>query len=285
MKGRLLFKRLGRAILPRDVRNFVRSPVATLKWQCLALAYRAGWTPTIKIREGWEFLCHPVALNFGYRTQMEKTDEVAEFDRFVAEAAPGMVLLDVGAHFGIFSIAALHYGGPTAKAIAVEPSPMAACVMAQQAALLKADDRLRVFKGCCAAANGNQEFVSTAFSASRQFVRARDQGKGDRSSARAITIDSLVEEFQFKPSHIKIDVEGAEHDVLLGAPHTLSGWPGPIIFLELHNSLLRQAGIDPSDTVGLLTSKGYTMDATSAGEGVFSQAVSRIILKKVLPPQ
>ena len=67
--------------------------------------------------------CHPVSLSalVGH-TDSEETR--LEMDGFIRRCTPGMVLVDVGDHYGMFTLTALHYGGASARVVAVDPSPV-----------------------------------------------------------------------------------------------------------------------------------------------------------------
>ena len=89
----------------------------------------------VQIRHGWSLVCHPAAQRFAYFAQNNDQDQIAEFDSFLREITPDAVLIDIGAHFGLFSLAVLHYGGPKAISVAVDPSPMAVRFIKTQAEL------------------------------------------------------------------------------------------------------------------------------------------------------
>jgi hypothetical protein len=72
--------------------------------------------------------------------------QIAELNQFIVECKPEMIFIDCGAHFGLFSLAALHFGGPQATVVAIEPSPMAIKKLRQQAALNKVTDPLKLLK-------------------------------------------------------------------------------------------------------------------------------------------
>jgi hypothetical protein len=101
---------------------------------------------------------------------------------------------------------------------------------------------------------------------------------------RACTVDALAAEFNMKPTHIKIDVEGYEAAVLRGSRHVLAGKAAPVIFLEVHNQIVRNLGNDPGETLRVLREAGYetfTMDdfPIDAAE-ILAQPLVRIIAKR-----
>ena len=83
-----------------------------------------------------------------------------------------------------------------------------------------------------------------------------NQETGD-NSIKSITIDNFVKETNIIPSLIKIDVEGAELNVLNGARDILSQYK-PKIILELHESYLKNNfNIDPQEVFTYLNSFSY----------------------------
>ena len=73
----------------------------------------------------------------------------------------------------------------------------------------------------------------------------------------AISLDELARQVGRSPTHVKIDVEGFEGAVLEGGREVLSGHPAPLLFLELHNQILRDRGEDPKAVLTLLERQGY----------------------------
>src|SRR5919201_7133393 len=99
-----------RTLVPRPVRNAVRRPRATAAWLWHELAYAVGACPRWRVTPDWEVRCHPASL-VSFRAQTEMDQCRRELAGFVRRCTPGMTLLDVGAHYGVFTLAALHYGG------------------------------------------------------------------------------------------------------------------------------------------------------------------------------
>jgi hypothetical protein len=77
-----------------------------------------------------------------------------------------------------------------------------------------------------------------------------------RISVQVSTIDSIVIELKLCPDFVKIDVEGAELELLDGAKHLLSEIR-PIIMLEVHFGTARDSGHSPLDIMRRIKKFGY----------------------------
>ncbi len=258
-----LGKRLVRALLPRTVRGWVRHPLEAVRWATADLRACCGWTATLSLRPGWVIRSHPGAYRSAYHAQQSDPEQVAEFDQFVSRCSPGMVLFDLGAHFGLFSLAVLHYGGPTARAVAVDPSPLAARVVGYQGRVNGLGERLRVIRAAAGEAAGSQGMVSAGIGSAGYFVRPdADHPPSEQVRVDTVTIDQLTAE-SGPPTHVKVDVEGFELGVLRGGEATLRGANPPHLFLELHAAMIRSAGGDPRACLSLLRGWGFELFGVS----------------------
>ena len=70
------------------------------------------------------------------------------------------------------------------------------------------------------------------------------------------SVDHEVRALGLVPDLLKIDVEGYEHEVLLGASELLRNRKPPVC-LELHLDELDRRGVDARDVLGELQSHGY----------------------------
>ena len=278
-------KRLARIFVPREVRNWLRSPIGSMGWVWAQAKYLAGVKRVVQIRPGWSVVCHPAAFSFAYSSQNDDPDQVAEFDCFINEITPGAVLLDIGAHFGLFSLAALHYGGVNATAIAVDPSPMAAGFIKRQARLNGVSDRLQVVQAAVSDRMGWQPMISVGILSGGYFVHpSTEHPASELTQTRTTTLDQLVEEFSLAPTHVKIDVEGYELAVISGGVKLLSCDNAPHLFIELHNEMVQQQGGSPTETVRLLRTLGYKIFATNGDRlddrEILEKPLIRIVAKK-----
>ena len=278
-------KRLARLLIPREVRNWLRSPTGSMGWAWAQAKYFAGAKQVVQIRPGWSLICHPAAYRFAYAAQINDPDQVAEFDSFIQAITPGAVLFDIGAHFGLFSLATLHYGGPTANAVAVDPSPIAVEFIKKQAKLNGLSDRLHVLQAAAGDRAGWQAMVSVGILSSGYFVRpSSEHTNSELTLTPTVTLDQLVEDFKVSPSHVKVDVEGYELAVIEGSVKLLSK-NAPVLFIELHNEIVRQNGGSPDEILRLLKTLRYEIFATNGNrlddQAVLDRPLIRIVAKRI----
>jgi FkbM family methyltransferase len=229
-----------------------------LRWHWQQIRFLFGARQVIELRPGWRLVCHPLAYPHSYRAQRDDPEQAAEFDGFIDACRPGMILFDVGAHFGLFSLAALHYGGPTARAVAIDASTTAVGLTQIQARLNGVADRLTVVCACACQDEGVRDMVAVGVLANGYFTApGRDHSGRELTATPAITLDGLAERTGLWPTHLKIDVEGYEGQVLRGAKRLLTHEEAPTLFIELHNVLLRQLGEEPAAVLAQLEEIGY----------------------------
>jgi FkbM family methyltransferase len=135
----------------------------------------------------------------------------------------GMTAVDVGAAVGLFSLTLARLVGSTGRVVAIEPAE-------RNIQLLKKNVRrngLQVEVVCAAAScdNGVRDFFLTDSSDSHAFFRHPLIAPKSVVKVRTVRLDSLMSELDF----LKVDVEGAELDVLAGAGSLLADHPPLII--------------------------------------------------------
>lgn len=279
---------VARALIPRAVRNWVRSPSSSIGWLWSEFRHVLGVHPVVEVHPGWRIRCHPAARRSITRTLLRDPEQVAELNEFIRACTPSMVLFDLGAHFGVFSLAAAHRGGPGARIVAVEPSEAACRILRIQAQLNAAG--VQVVRAAAGDRPGSTAMLPVGVIANGYFVAA-DAEHSERETVRVptVSIDSLADELGIDPTHVKIDVEGAEEAVLRGGEKTLGGVLAPLLFVELHNDLVRKRGGDPQVTLEVLARYGYDHLA-EAGQAVstsdlLSKPLVRVVARKGPEPR
>jgi FkbM family methyltransferase len=145
---------------------------------------------------------------------------------FRREVRSGHVVFDVGAHAGYYTLLASALVGPTGKVFAFEPESRNYRMLEKQVAINR-----------CSNVALSPSAVSDSNGFAR-FARGTGSGTGHLSDSGAFSVpvlrlDEFAAEQGVTPTHVKIDVEGAEMQVLAGARELLAS-ARPILFLSTH---------------------------------------------------
>jgi FkbM family methyltransferase len=268
-----------RRIVPRVARNWLRSPTKSAEWLWDSGRFLFGVTESLEISPSLTIACHPSAHKIFRRDQVDDPDQSAEFRTFISYCSNTMVLYDIGAHFGIFSLAAAGFGG---RAIAVDASPAAAHMIGIQANLNKCYDRVQILQAAVSDANSAIDMLNSGVFSDGYFKATSQPAKSELTQVRAITIDQMALQFG-PPTHIKIDVEGHEAAVLRGARATMRQF-SPLLFLELHNEMIVSAGDSPHDALAELADLHYdtfTPDGHAINmSSILARPIVRIVAKR-----
>jgi len=178
--------------------------------------------------------------------------EVDRLREFEDELRPGYVVYDVGANVGIYALHATFAVGESGWVYAFEPLERNLQYLRKHMSLNRVANCTIVENAVC-----NREGMLAFSAASWQPSMARLSAQGE-ISVPATTLDICIYgKKRFRPPNvIKIDVEGAEVEVLQGAARTITEFH-PTIFLEIHGAELHR------DCRDFLMAKGYKVKERS----------------------
>jgi FkbM family methyltransferase len=154
----------------------------------------------------------------------------------------GMTFLDVGAHFGYYTLLASHLVGNKGQVHAFEPTPSTFRVLE---ANVKGNPNIRIHQIALSSVSGQATLsdCGVKFSQRNSLHQPRlSQPAWSRltpvpEQVQTTTIDQYASRAGAAPDFIKIDAEGSGYEVLLGADQTLRKMR-PIITLEVGDSSL-----------------------------------------------
>jgi FkbM family methyltransferase len=147
--------------------------------------------------------------------------------------SPNDTFYDVGAHVGFYTILAAQIVGPTGHICAFEPLPHNLSFLRQHVKLNNFAN-ISIYGAAVGSREGTAHF---------KIEDSTSMGHLDENGEiliRLVSLDSLVERGEIPVANmIKIDVEGAEYEVLQGAKKLLTEYPIKI-FLATHSNALNE---------------------------------------------
>ena len=134
---------------------------------------------------------------------------------------PGSLVLDIGAHFGYFSMLLSELVGDTGKVLSFEPSENAFQLLTKNT---KAYPQTEIFHKVVSSRHGHilfREFESRFAEYNTAEIQTNANFPYREIQLETITIDDTTKDETKKVSFVKIDVEGHELEVLLGMEQTI----------------------------------------------------------------
>jgi FkbM family methyltransferase len=163
----------------------------------------------------------------------------------------GGTVLDVGAHTGYYTVLASSLVGPSGRVRAFEPHPRNARFLRRHVRLNRCHNTV-VEEAAVAAGPGSAMFGGGSGSGTGSL---RPDGTHE---VRTVGLDDYCGRHGLRPDLIKVDVEGAEAQVLRGAAVTLRE-ERPVVLLSTHGPAAHAA------CLALLADAGYAAEAVSGG--------------------
>lgn len=243
----------GRAGEPLDA--VVSSYVNSLEFGRRRLQEPAAATPAIVEKDGFRILASPEDLAVGYHVAAgEYEPHVAAVFRDVLR--PGMHVVDIGANIGYFTMLSAALVGPAGSVLAVEPNPA-------NARMLEASRRLNGFAHVTvlqAAAGRTTGMLAINTSFSNGTTSAIEAGRElAAASVACLAIDRLVDAGR-PVGLIKLDVEGAEYNALLGCQAMLRRDRPVLVFEFGPGQMPSISGVTGEEMLRWLVAEGYGFD-------------------------
>ena len=210
----------------------------------------------------WNADCAALGLRLEYAANAEGRSAFNEvfFNREYATGFPfytAATVVDIGAHYGYFSLFAAKNLAPDARIVAVEPAPENACVIRKN--LSDSGTANVALVECGIAAEPGHLPLYGGRSVNRSLVRDYALGNGQAGSdtVEVITLAELFDRQRISTvDFLKLDCEGAEYGILRHASNELLQRIG-CISLEFHDLKRREAtGLD---LVKRLKSAGFEL--------------------------
>ena len=174
----------------------------------------------------------------------------------------GYTILDVGAHIGLFSVVMARLVGPGGHVFSFEPTPSTRAVLEETVRINGCERVVSVRGEAVSRASGRMTFYDTGAEVSSANSLIQTEHSKEGISVDVVSIDDFAANHSLSINCLKIDAEGAELDVLLGAQHTF-GAHRPSTHLALHPFALPAAGATLAEIWDVIAS--YRMKVQYAG--------------------
>jgi FkbM family methyltransferase len=170
----------------------------------------------------------------------------------------GFKVLDIGAHFGFFSVFAA-YQGKDVKVVSYEPSLYNFRMLQKNITLNRKDRQIRVFNRALSDVAGSFElYKSDGHDDSGSLVKENLSAKKTRVTAEVVQVEPALAIWNFYERYdfVKIDCEGSEYAILKSLGSSIKRFR--YLAIEYHG--------DSDPIRDHLSANGFTVLSTSQGE-------------------
>ncbi|UQA62413.1 FkbM family methyltransferase [Polyangium aurulentum] len=245
-----LAKDLVRSLGARVISRVGAVPVVGPALRSLARGYPEGSVVTIKSGHaaGMRWKRHHRYVNGYWVGNYEYPIQ----ELFARHLGPGDVFYDIGANAGFFTLLAARRVGPSGRVYAFEPVPDNLASVREQIEV----NRLEHAEAVGAAVGRSAGRLALRYSpGASAMARLAHVGKAQPDETtldvEVVCLDDFLKDHR-APTMMKIDVEGAEGEVLEGARSALE--KGPKLLIEVHGRACGEA------VVGILRPLGYEFE-------------------------
>jgi FkbM family methyltransferase len=187
-------------------------------------------------------------------------------DALAPRIRPDDVVFDIGAYHGVWAVLLARHAR---HVVAFEPNPGTFEVLRETIAVNRAHN-VSASPVAIGGESSTADFWGTGSGASLRPGQHRSSHK----RVKVETLDSFVDREASRPDVIKIDVEGAEHQVLSGASRSLAH--ARLVCIEIHFDELPKFGADYSMLDALMIDAGFVEIMRSRPERLGAEDPTRM---------
>jgi FkbM family methyltransferase len=182
-----------------------------------------------------------VKLAAAYRQVVWNPEEYEAFRKVVRA---GATVLDIGANLGGYTVLLAQWVGAAGRVHAFEPAPDARHGLIRHLTLNGVRDRVVVHSEALSAVAGRARFRAVGIQGDNRLV----SGAAEGFEVGTTSIDAFCATHDLRPGFMKVDVEGAELDVLRGARATIASAGAALeLYVEMHPHLWAAFGYSRAD--------------------------------------
>jgi FkbM family methyltransferase len=182
------------------------------------------------------------------------TTEMDFIEASLEDLRAGETFLDVGCHYGIFSIFGAKLVGPQGQVFSVEPHPGTLKIL-QGNIDLNHSSNVKVVQGALSEVEGS---IPLSYNENGAGPKGLNDPESSVHHVRSLRGDVLFTDGIRIPAAVKVDVEGHEFSVLKGLATTLSSRHCRRLCVEVHPDLL-PSGVTKDAIIAFIENRGFTI--------------------------
>jgi FkbM family methyltransferase len=177
---------------------------------------------------------------------------------------PGMTYVDIGAHIGLLTLAGARAVGPTGRVLGIEPTELTFSLLERSVAL-NGLSQVQLKKAAAGAKHGRIAFfIHDVLGHNSAYDTA-----GTRTEVDSVPLDELIAPGE-PVNLVKIDVEGAELDVLQGMSRVIAENQDLALIAEYAASHLQRTGHTPAEWFAAFAAHGFSAEVIDEMTGELS---------------
>jgi FkbM family methyltransferase len=163
------------------------------------------------------------------------TFEISETRLVQAFLRPGMTFLDVGAHIGYYTLIAARLVGETGRVVSFEPGDATRAHLEANVAR-NGFRNVEIRAEALAETSGQVGFYPSAVESNQGLSSIVDPGDGRAPAVTvpSVSLDDFMARLGRRVDFLKMDIEGAELQVIRGGQRVFSGPEAPPLIFEAH---------------------------------------------------
>lgn len=209
------------------------------------------------VLDGHSFLLIPDDVGVTLEIACTGSYEAQNLQLYKEAIRPGMTVIDIGAHIGLFTLAAARITGSRGKVIAFEPDEHNFNLLQQNVAI-NGYWNVECRKQAISSKTGFANFFPSPFNTGDHRLLFKGATRNP-INIETLSLDDFIEQTPMGIDVIKMDIQGAEAEAFKGMQHILESNPQIVLFCELSPSMLAEVGADPLTFLQSIEQLGFLL--------------------------
>lgn len=185
--------------------------------------------------------------------------EKYETELFKKSIKKGMVVIDIGAHIGYYTLLAARLTGEKGKVFAFEPDPYNYTLLVKNIEVNGYSNVIPVQKAVFSKSGKMKLFLDKSDLGNHSLSDANIPNGDTSITIEVISLDEFFKDKHHKIDVIKMDVQGSEMGVLQGMTNIINKNDNLEIITEFWPMGLRRSGSSPKEFLNRLVGYGFTL--------------------------